>query len=116
MMKLSEFVTAVQAALPARRGNLYEQYFERQMGDGQSRRYGPYYVWTRCEEGTMRSERIASEDVPRVRAEIANGKVLDRLVDQLWKLAEGMARDAGDIKKKTLSRSKERLQPLSSRP
>ncbi len=37
-MTLSEFFTAVQAALPARRGNLYEQYLEREGADGQMRR------------------------------------------------------------------------------
>ena len=115
-MKLIEFFAAVQAALPARRGNLYEQYFEREGADGQSRRYGPYYVWTRSEEGKMMSERVAHKDVSRVREEIARGKVLDGLVSQLWKLAEGLARDAGDAKKKKSGRSKGRRPPLLSRP
>lgn len=115
-MTLIEFVAAVQAVLPARRGNLYEQYFKRQGPDGRSRRYGPYYVWTRCEEGQMRSERIATEDVPRVRDEIARGKALDGLVGQLWKLAEGLARDAGDAKKKKSNRSKGRPRLSSPRP
>lgn len=104
-MTLSEFFTAVQAALPARRGNLYEQYLEREGLDGQKRRNGPYYVWTRCEGGRMVSDRIAREDVPRVRDEIARGKVLHRLMGQLWTLAEATARKAGDVKKKSVSRS-----------
>jgi hypothetical protein len=107
-MKLMEFFTAVQAALPARRGNLYEQFFERPAADGQTRRYGPYYVWTRCEDGKMVSERIAPKDVPRVREEIAKGKMLEKLVSQLWKLAENLARDAGSAKKKRSMRSKAR--------
>ncbi len=112
-MTLSEFFTAVQAALPARRGNLYEQYLEREGADGQMRRNGPYYVWTRCEGGKMVSDRIAREDVPRVREEIARGKLLDDLVGQLWKLAEDLARKAGDAKKKKSNRSTGR-QPRSS--
>jgi len=102
-MTLSEFFTAVQAALPARRGNLYEQYLEREGADGQRRRNGPYYVWTRCEGGKMISDRVAREDVPRVRREIGRGKLLDGLIGQLWRLAEDLARNAGGIKKKSSS-------------
>ena len=115
-MTLSEFFTAVQAALPARRGNLYEQYFEREGADGQTRRHGPYYVWTRCEDGRMVSDRIAQEDVLRVREEIARGKLLNRLMDQLWKLAEDLARNAGDAKKKRSSSSTGRRPRSSRRP
>jgi hypothetical protein len=112
-MTLGEFFTAVQAALPARRGNLYEQYLDRERADGQKRRNGPYYVWTRCEGGRMVSDRIAREDVPRVREEIARGKLLNSLMGQLWKLAEDMARNAGDAKKKRSSKSTGR-RPRSS--
>lgn len=113
-MKLSEFFTAVQTALPARRGNLYEQYLEREGADGQTRRNGPYYIWTRCEEGKMVSSRVAREEVPRVREEIAKGKVLEGLIGQLWKLAEDLACATGGEKKKSSSRSTRR-RPLSSR-
>lgn len=115
-MTMSEFFAALQAALPARRGNLYEQYFEREGTDDKTRRYGPYYVWTRCEDGKMVSERVAREDAPRVREEIARGKVLTDLIGQLWKLAEGLARDVGDEKKKKSARSKRRRPPLLSKP
>jgi hypothetical protein len=115
-MTLSEFFTAVQAALPARRGNLYEQYFEREGADGQRRRNGPYYVWTRCEGGKMVSDRVAREDVPRVREEIGRGKLLDGLIGQLWRLAEDLARDAGGTKKKRSSSSTGRRPRSSQRP
>jgi len=110
-MKLGEFFTAVQAALPARRGNLYEQYFEREGAGGKLRRNGPYYVWTRCEGGRMVSSRVAREQAPRVREEIARGKRLEGLISQLWKLAEDMARDVGDAKKKSSNRSMGRRPP-----
>lgn len=112
-MKLREFLTAVQTVLPARRGNLYEQYLEREGADGRTRRFGPYFVWTRCESGKMVSSRVPREDAPRVREEISRGKQLDGLIRQLWKLAEDMARDAGDAKKKTSNRSKGRRPPSS---
>ena len=114
-MTLSDFFTAVQTILPARRGNLYEQYFDHVGADGKPRRNGPYYVWTRCEGGRMVSSRVAREDAPRVREEIAKGKRLDSLIGQLWKLAEDMARDAGDIKKKSSHRSTRRRRPSSPR-
>ena len=113
-MTLSEFFTAVQTVLPARRGNLYEQYLVREGADGKTRRFGPYYVWTRCEGGKMVSSRVPREDAPRVREEIARGKQLESLIGQLWKLVEDMARDAGDIKKKNSNRLTGR-QPLLSR-
>jgi hypothetical protein len=115
-MTLSEFFTAVEAALPARRGNLYEQYLEREGSDGQRRRNGPYYVWTRCEGGRMVSDRVAREDVPRVREEIAKGKLLNGLIGQLWKLAEDLARNAGDAKKKRSSSSTGRRPHSLQRP
>ena len=114
-MTLSEFFSAVQGVLPARRGNLYEQYLERVGSDGQPRRNGPYYVWTRCEGGRMASSRVAREDAPRVREEIARGRRLDSLIGQLWKLAEEMARDGGDTKKKRSNRSTRRRPPSSHR-
>lgn len=93
----------MQTVLPARRGNLYEQYMERPGADGKTKRYGPYYVWTRCEDGKMVSSRVAREDAPRVREDIARGKELSGLIDQLWKLAEEQAQAAEDGKKKEIT-------------
>jgi|LSQX01.1.fsa_nt_gb hypothetical protein len=115
-MTLSEFFNAVQAALPARRGNLYEQYLERAGADGKMNRYGPYYVWTRCENGKMVSSRVSREDAPRVREEIAQGKVLNGLIEQLWKLSEELAQAAERGKKKKFSKSTRRRVRLSPKP
>ena len=115
-MTLSDFLLAVPTVLPARRGNLYEQYYERVGADGKRRRNGPYYVWTRCEGGKMVSSRITREDVPRVREEIARGKQLEELLAQLWRLAEDLARDGGDIKKKISNKSTGRWPPSLPRP
>lgn len=115
-MTLSDLFSAMQTVLPARRGNLYEQYFERRGANGKLRRNGPYYVWTRCKDGRMVSSRVARQDVSRVREEIARGKRLDGLVRELWKLAEDLARDAGDAKKKSSHRSTVRRPASSPRP
>ena len=115
-MTLSDLFSAMQTVLPARRGNLYEQYFERRGANGKLRRNGPYYVWTHCQDGRMVSSRVARQDVPRVREEIARGKRLDGLVGELWKLAEDLARDAGDAKKKSSRRSTVRRPASSPRP
>ena len=115
-MTTVDLFAAMQEAMPARRGNLYEQYFKREAANGKTRCYGPYYVWTRCEGGKMVSERVVQEDVSRVREDIARGKVLADLVSKLWKLAEDLSRNTGDAKKKKSSRSKRRLPRLSARP
>jgi hypothetical protein len=108
-MNLADILIEMQATLPARRGNLYEQYFERPRSGGGTRRHGPYYVWTRSEGGKMVSNRVAREDAPRVRQELAQGKRLASLIDQLWQQAEAMADKAGDIKKRgTLADRRER--------
>ena len=112
-MTLSELFTAVQTVIPARRGNLYEQYFERAGANGKLRRHGPYYVWTRCEDGRMVSTRVAREDAPCVREQIARGKQLDHLIRELWKLAEELARNAAEAKKKNSHRSMRRRPPSS---
>jgi hypothetical protein len=115
-MTLTDWFTAMQAVLPARRGNLYEQYFQREGANGKLRRHGPYYVWTRCEDGRMVSSRVARQDAARVREEIARGKRLAHLMRQLWKLAEDLARDAEEAKKKSSRRSTRRRLPSSPRP
>lgn len=115
-MKLSELFAAVAAALPARRGHLHEQYYERKGADGRTRRNGPYYVWTRCQDGKMVSERVAREDAPRVREEIARGRTLAGLMGQLWKQAEDLARNAGESKKKKPGKLTRHRPPSSRRP
>lgn len=115
-MKLSELFAAVAATLPARRGHLSEQHCERTGADGRIRRFGPYYVWTRCEAGRMVSERVAREDAPRVREEIARGRTLAGLIGRLWQQAEELARNAGETKKKKPGGSTRRRPPSSRRP
>ena len=116
-MTIPDLLLELQACLPARRGNLYEQYYELPRSGGGTRRNGPYYVWTRCDHGKMVSSRIAREDAPRVRQEIARGKRLASLIDQLWKRAEDMAILPDDTKKKTRSgRSKRQPGNLSAQP
>ena len=79
-------------------------------------RDGPYYVWTLCENGKMVSSRVSREDAPRVREEIAQGKVLNGLIEQLWKLSEELAQAAERGKKKKFSKSTRRRVRLSPKP
>mgnify|MGYP003596068780 CR=1 FL=1 len=51
----------------------------------------------------MVSERVAREEVTRVRKEIARGRTLAGLIGQLWKQAEDLARNAGKSKKSQTS-------------
>lgn len=113
-MNLADILMEMHATLPARRGNLYEQYVEKPRAGGGTRRHGPYYVWTRCEDGKMVSSRVAREDAPRVRQELAQGKRLASLINQMWKQAEAMADKAGDIKKKQNSGGSKRPRVNSS--
>ena len=111
-MKLSELFSEVASTLPARRGNLYEQFIERVGKDGKKRRYGPYYVWTRCVDGKMVSDRVPREEGPRVREEIHRGEMLDTLIGKLWELSERMAGNTGGLKKKRRTRSTRQQRPL----
>lgn len=110
-MTLPEFLVQLQACMPARRGNLYEQYYDHRCADGGVSRQGPYYVWTRCENGKMVSDRVVREDVPRFREELERGERLAALLSDLWKLAEEMA-DAAGGKKKTQKKKSGRSKRL----
>ena len=100
-MTLAELTVKIIESFPARRGNVYETTIKKRRADGTVRENGPYFIWTRCEGGKMRSSYVPAADAPRYRRETENGKRLEGLIGELWKLAEGAA-DAG---KKTPRRS-----------
>jgi len=95
-MTLAELTAKIIENIPARRGNVYQATIRKRRPDGTVRENGPYFIWTRCEGGKMRSSYVPAADVPRYRAEVENGRRLDGLIGELWKLAEGMA---GAVKK-----------------
>jgi len=90
-MTLAELTVKIIESFPARRGNVYPMTIRKTRPDGSVRENGPYFVWTRCEGGKMRSSYVPAADVPRYRREIESGRRLEGLIGELWKLAEGAA-------------------------
>jgi hypothetical protein len=90
-MTLAELTAAIFANIPARRGNVYQTTIRKKRPDGTVRENGPYFIWTRCEDGRMRSSYVPAADVPRYRKEVENGRRLAGLIGELWKLAGGAA-------------------------
>ena len=102
-----------------RRGTLSEQYFERTLHSGETRRQGPYYVLQHQRDGKKQSQRIPAEQVAQVREDVAGYERLMSLTGEWVDLTEQMtcAADAIDSKKK-LRRSKRSVsgKPSSSSP
>lgn len=95
-MTFAELTAEIIGNLPAKRGNVYQTTIRKKRPDGTVRENGPYFIWTRCEGGKMKSSYVSAGDVPRYRREIESGRRLDKLIEELWKLAENM----GDLEKK----------------
>jgi hypothetical protein len=53
-----------------RRGQLSEQYYEKENAQGQRSRQGPYFVWQAWIKGKKRSIRVKREDVAQVREDL----------------------------------------------
>lgn len=90
-MTLEGLIAKIAGSIPARRGNVYQATIRKRRPDGTVRENGPYFVWTRSEGGKMKSSYVPAADVPRYRLEIENGRRLDALIGELWKLAEATA-------------------------
>ena len=86
----------------ARRGQLSEQFYDRENANGKQVRTGPYYVWQRYVNGKKRSVRIKPDQIERIRNDIKQGKNLQTLVEQLWEIIEQSAEchDADSKKKR----------------
>jgi hypothetical protein len=89
----------------ARRGQLSEQWYEREGKDGQVRRTGPYYVLARCGDGKKTFARVPREDAARVKNELERGKTAAKLMEEFWANAEALA----DEKKTTCGISRRKL-------
>jgi len=90
-MTLEGLIAKIVGSIPARRGNVYQTTVRKRRPDGTVRENGPYFIWTRCENGKMKSSYVPAPDVPRYRREIERGRRMDVLIGELWKLAEEMA-------------------------
>lgn len=75
----------------ARRGQISEQYYERKTPDGRTVKLGPYYVWQRWVKGQKISTRIPPEYLAQVREDLARGRELQKIFDDLFALMEQKA-------------------------
>jgi hypothetical protein len=97
----------------ARRGQLSMQYYTRKTADGRTVRQGPYYVWQRYVKGRKRSVRVNRQQIGRVQAELARGREVQAILDELWAILEQTAAQADEHAKKKPTRS---TPPASAKP
>jgi len=84
----------------ARRGQLSTQYYTRTTADGRSVRQGPYYVWQRYVKGQKRSVRVNRQQIDRVQEELARGREVQTILDDLWAILEQTAAHQDEHAKK----------------
>ena len=75
----------------ARRGQISEQYYERQTDDGRTIKLGPYYVWQRWVKGQKISVRIPPEHLVQVKEDLARGRDVQKIFDDLFAIMEQKA-------------------------
>ncbi len=75
----------------ARRGQISEQYYERETADGRTIKVGPYYVWQRWVNGQKRSVRIPPEHIEQVRKDLERGREVRQILDDLFAIMEQAA-------------------------
>lgn len=75
----------------ARRGQISEQYYERKTDDGRTVKVGPYYVWQRWVKGQKVSVRIPPEYLAQVREDLAKGREVQKIFDDLFTIMEQKA-------------------------
>ena len=103
-MTIEEILTQIMANIHARRGNLYETMVRKRRKDGTTAEYGPYTIWSRYENGRMRTSYVPRGEEDRYRQQIECGQRLTALTEELWKIAEAScAAEASPPKKKRRS-------------
>ena len=75
----------------ARRGQISEQYYERQTRDGRTIKTGPYYVWQRWVKGQKLSVRIPPEHLTQVREDLERGRDVQKIFEDLFTIMEQKA-------------------------
>lgn len=89
----------------ARRGQLSTQYYTRKTADGRTVRQGPYYVWQRYVKGQKRSVRVSRQQIDHVQADLARGREVQSILDELWTILEQTAAQQDEHAKKKSTRS-----------
>jgi hypothetical protein len=95
-----------------KRGTVSEQFFQsRRKGSNQMTRQGPYYVWTRSEQGKTVSQRLSSsEAVEQARADVAAYKRFQSLCSEYVEVTSRLSQ-----MKRTTEQEKKRLKSKSSK-
>jgi len=100
----------------ARRGLLTTQHFTRQNKDGRTVKQGPYYLWQRYVNGRKQAVRIPPERIAKVQADLAHGREVQAIFDDLFAIMEQTATqdDLAIKKKKQLCRMRNCAKPRRS--
>lgn len=98
-MTVDEILGKLAAIGPARRGQITEQWYEKAGKNGKRKRQGPYYVWTRYDDGKKITERVPAAEIDRARDELARGEEINELFREYFRAKESEA--SGDGQKKT---------------
>jgi len=112
-MTTQEILDGLAAVGAARRGQITEQWYAVKGADGRERRQGPYYVWTRYDDGKKLTSRVSREETERAFGEIGRGREMGRLIGELWRNAETLAEGA---QKKTAGAAKSKPARGCGRP
>lgn len=75
-----------------RRGQLSEQFYDRENAQGQRSRQGPYFVWQAWVKGKKRSIRVKREDVKQVREDMEKYRRYRQLCEELAEVTESLTR------------------------
>lgn len=102
----NEIIDQLKSIQRIRRGQISEQYIERQGADGKMKRFGPYYVWQASIQGKKRSRRIPKEDVEQVREDLQEYQEFKVLCEQLVDVTEKMTCQGEKKSKKNATKSK----------
>ena len=97
-MTVDEILGKLAAIGPARRGQITEQWYEKAGKNGKRKRQGPYYVWTRYDDGRKITERVPAADIDRAKDELARGEEVNELFREFFRAKEAEACGGGQKK------------------
>lgn len=97
-MTVDKILERLAAIGPARRGQITEQWYDKTGKNGKKKRQGPYYVWTRYDDGKKITERVLAAEIDRARDELARGEEIGELFREFFRAKESEA--CGDSQKK----------------
>ena len=98
-MSVDEILGKLATIGPARRGQITEQWYDKIGKNGKKKRQGPYYVWTRYDDGKKITERVPAAEIDRARDELARGEEINELFREFFRAKESEA--CGDSQKRT---------------